>query len=75
MTAPGKEDSVRLTTDTPALFGDRIVPAGTPGVVLDVYPDGTCYVDFTIRPQTADEDGDFVQAEVPPGRLEITGAR
>jgi hypothetical protein len=37
---------------------------------LDVYPDGTCYVEFTIKPQTTDEDGDFVQAEVPAGQLE-----
>jgi hypothetical protein len=74
MTAPQKDDLVRTTADVAALFGDRTVPAGTTGVVVDVYPDGTCYVEFTIKPQTAEEDGDFLQAEVPPGRLESSGA-
>ena len=31
---------------------------------MDVYADGTCYVEFTLKPQTTDEDGDFRQAEV-----------
>jgi hypothetical protein len=74
MTGPEKDDLVRTTSDVAALFGDRIVPAGTTGVVLDVYPDGTCYVEFTIKPQSADEDGDFLQAEVPAGQLESAGA-
>jgi hypothetical protein len=74
MTAPEKDDLVRTTTDVAALFGGRIIPAGTTGVVLDVYPDGTCYVEFTIKPQTAEEDGDFLQAEVPAARLVTTGA-
>jgi hypothetical protein len=73
MTAPEKDDVVCLTADVAALFGGRAIPAGTKGVVLDVYADGTCYIDFTLKPQTADEDGDFVQAEVPPGQLKITG--
>lgn len=70
MMAPEKHDLVRAITDVAALFGDRIIPSGTTGTVLEVYPDGTCYVEFTVRPQTADEDGDFLQAEVPAGRLE-----
>jgi hypothetical protein len=73
MTAPEKDDVVRLTADVAALFGGRTIPAGTKGVVLDVYADGTCYIDFTLKPQTADEGGDFVQAEVPPNQLEIAG--
>jgi hypothetical protein len=73
MTAPGKDDMVRLTADVAALFGGRTIPAGTKGVVLDVYDDGTSYVEFTLKPQTADEDGDFLQAEVSPSQLEITG--
>lgn len=74
MTAPGKDDLVRATTDISAVFGDRAIPAGTTGVVIDVYPDGTCYVEFTLKPQTADEEGDFLQAEVPPALLELAGA-
>jgi hypothetical protein len=71
MTTPAKNDLVRVATDIPALFGDRTIPAGTTGFVVDVYADGTCYVEFTLRPQTADEDGDFLQAEVPASQLEI----
>jgi len=74
MTAPQRDDLVRTTADVAALFGDRMVPAGTTGVVLDVYPDGTCYVEFTIKPQTTEEDGDFLQAEVPAERLETAGS-
>jgi hypothetical protein len=37
---------------------------------LEVYADGTCYVEFTFRPQTLYEDGDFLQAEVSPDQLE-----
>jgi hypothetical protein len=73
MTALGKDDVVRATADIAALFGDRIIPAGTKGVVLEVYSDGTCYVEFTFRPQTSDEDGDFLQAEVSPDQLETAG--
>lgn len=69
-----KDDLVRATSDVAALFGGRIVPAGTTGVVLDVYPDGTCYVEFTIKPQTAAEDPDFLQAEVPASKLQSLGA-
>jgi hypothetical protein len=72
MTTPAKDDLVRVATDIPALFGERTIPAGATGVVVDVYADGTCYVEFTLRPQTADEDGDFLQAEVPARQLEIT---
>jgi hypothetical protein len=71
MTTPAKDDLVRVATDIPALFGERTIPAGATGVVVDVYADGTCYVEFTLRPQTADEDGDFLQAEVPASQLEI----
>ncbi len=73
MTGPGKDDEVRATADIAALFGGRTIPAGTTGVVLDVYADGTCYVEFTLKRQTADEDGDFLQAEVSASQLEITG--
>jgi hypothetical protein len=73
MTALGKDDVVRATGDIAALFGDRTIPAGTKGVVLEVYSDGTCYVEFTFRPQTSDKDGDFLQAEVSPDQLETAG--
>jgi hypothetical protein len=74
MTGPGKDDGVRATADIAALFGGRTIPAGTTGVVLDVYADGTCYVEFTLKGQTAEEDGGFLQAEVSVSQLEITGA-
>jgi hypothetical protein len=73
MTALGKDDMVRATSDIAALFGGRTIPAGSMGVVLDVYGDGTCYVEFTLKPQTADEDGDFLQAEVSASQLELAG--
>jgi hypothetical protein len=74
MTELGKDDMVRATSDIAALFGGRTIPAGSKGVVLDVYADGTCYVEFTLKPQTTDEDGDFVQAEVSASRIELAGS-
>jgi len=73
MTTPRKDHVVRAVADIAGLFGDRTIPAGTKGVVLEVYADGTCYVEFTFKPQTPDEDGDFLQAEVSPDQLETAG--
>lgn len=42
---------------------ERTVPPGEWG----------CYVEFTLKPQTADEDGDFLQAEVTVSQVEIAG--
>jgi hypothetical protein len=36
---------------------------------MDVYADGTGYVEFTLKRQSADNDGDFLQAEVPASQL------
>jgi hypothetical protein len=36
--------------------------------------DGTCLVELAFRPQTADQDGDFVQAVLAEGQYEIIAA-
>jgi hypothetical protein len=41
------------------------------GAVLEVMSDGTCLVELAFRPQTADQDGDFVQAVLAEGLYEI----
>lgn len=41
------------------------------GAVLEVMPDGTCLVKLAIRPQTAYQDGDFVQVVLTQGQYEI----
>jgi hypothetical protein len=41
------------------------------GVVLEVLPDGTCLVELAFRPQTADRDGDFVQAVLAESQYAI----
>ena len=71
MTAARQYDSVRTTVPVVSLFDGRTVPAGMVGAVLEVMPDGTCLVDLAFRPQTADQDGDFVQAVVAEGQYEI----
>ena len=53
------------------LFDTRTIPAGMEGVVLETEPDGTCLVEPTFTPQTADEDGDFAQAVLTEGQYEI----
>ncbi len=74
MTAAGPYDSVRLTVPAVSIFDGRTIPAGI-GAVLEVLPDGTCLVELAFRPQTADQDGDFVQAELAEGQYEIIAAR
>jgi hypothetical protein len=71
MTAARQYDSVRTTVAAESLFDERTIPAGMEGVVLEVKPDGTCLVELAFRPQTADEDGDFVQAVLTEGQYEI----
>jgi hypothetical protein len=44
------------------------------GAVLDAKPDGTCLAEFAFAPQTADTDGDFVQAVLTEGQYEIIRA-
>jgi hypothetical protein len=48
------------------------VPAkGAGWVVLEAKPDGTCVVELAFTGQTADQDGDFVQAVLAEGQYEI----
>ena len=71
MTAARQYDSVRTTVAAESLFDGRAVPAGMEGVVLEAKPDGTCLVEPAFSQQTADQDGDFVQAVLTEGQYEI----
>jgi hypothetical protein len=71
MTAARQYDSVRITVAAESLFDGRTIPAGMEGVVLEAKPDGTCLVELAFAPQTADQDGDFVQAVLSEGQYEI----
>jgi hypothetical protein len=71
MTAARQYDSVRTLVAAESLFDGRTVPAGMEGVVLEAKPDGTCLVEVAVTPQTADQDGDFVQAVLTEGQYEI----
>lgn len=66
-------DSVRTTTDIVSDDG-RTIPAGVRGAVIDVRPDGTCLAEFAFAPQTADTNGDFVQAVLTKSQYEIIRA-
>ena len=74
MTAARQFDSVRLTVPAVSIFDGRTIPAGMEGAVLEVMPDGACLVELAFRPQTADQDGDFVQAVLAEGQYEIIAA-
>lgn len=71
MTAARQYDSVRITSAAKSLFDDRTIPAGMEGVVLEAKPDGTVLVELAFTLQTADQDGDFVQAVLSEGQYEI----
>lgn len=71
MTAARQYASVRTTVAAESLFDGRTIPAGMEGVVLEARPDGTCLVELAFTPQTADHDGDFVQAVLIEGQYEI----
>lgn len=71
MTAARQYDSVHTTAAAESLFDGRTIPAGMEGVVLEAKPDGTCLVELAFTPQTADQDGDFVQAVLAEGQYEI----
>ena len=73
MTAVQEYDSVRTTTDIVSDDG-RTIPAGMRGAVLDAKTDGTCLAEFAFTSQTADTDGDFVQAVLAEGQYEIIRA-
>jgi hypothetical protein len=71
MTTVRQFDSVRLTAPAVSIFDGRTVPVGMVGAVMEVLLDGTCLVDLAFRPQTADQDGDFVLALLAEGQYEI----
>lgn len=71
MTAARQYDSVRITVPAVSLFDGRTVPPGMVGAVLEVMSDGACLVELAFRPQTADQDGDFVQAVLAESQYEI----
>jgi hypothetical protein len=73
MTAAREYDSVRTTTDVVSDDG-RTIPAGMRGAVLETWPDGSILVDFAFTPQTADNNGDFVQGILIEGQYEIIRA-
>lgn len=70
MTAAREYDLVRTTVDVVSDDG-RTVSAGMIGAVLHAKSDGTCLAEFAFTPQTADTDGDFVQAVLAEGQYEI----
>jgi hypothetical protein len=71
MTAARQYDFVRTKATAESLFDGRTILAGMEGAVLETEPDGTCLVELTFRPQTADQDGDFVRAVLTEGQYEI----
>jgi hypothetical protein len=71
MTNVRPDQAIRTTVDVLSQFGERIIPAGTDGLVLEVNPSGTYLVDVTLRPATDTDDGDFDQATLANGQFEI----
>lgn len=71
MTTVKPDQMIRTTVDVLSHFGERIIPAGTPGLVLEVNPGGTCLVEVTLRPATDTDDGDFDQATLADGQFEV----
>jgi hypothetical protein len=71
MTSVAEFDSVRTTVVVASIFDGRSISAGMEGSVLDARPDGSCLVELAFTPQTADQDGDFVQAVLAEGQYEV----
>jgi hypothetical protein len=71
MTTAKQHDSIRTTAAADSLFDGRTIPPGAEGTVLEAKPDGTCLVELVLTPQTADADGDFVQAVLAEGQYEV----
>jgi hypothetical protein len=64
-------DVVRTTVVAASLSDSRSIPAGMQGTVLETRPDGSCLVELTFTPQTAEQDGDFVVAMLSEGHYEV----
>jgi hypothetical protein len=71
MTSVAQYDSMRTTVVAASPFDSRSIPAGMEGTVLEARPDGSCLVELAFRAQTAEQDGDFVQAELTEGQYEV----
>ena len=71
MSGAGEYDSVRVTTTVGSVPGGRVVPVGAEGPVLGARLDGSCLVEVALAPQTADDDGDFVQVVLADGQYEV----
>jgi hypothetical protein len=65
------DDLIRTTVDVPSLFGERTIPAGTHGLVLEVDASGSYLVDVTLRAATDADDGDFDQATLTDDQFEL----
>jgi hypothetical protein len=71
MEAAREYDTVRTTAAAESISDGRAIPPGMHGTVLDARADGTCLVELAFTPQTADADGDFVQAVLTDGQYEV----
>lgn len=71
MTNAQPDDVIRTTVDVPSHFGERTIPAGTEGLVLEANPSGSYLVEVTLHPATDTDDGDFDQATLTDGQFEI----
>jgi hypothetical protein len=71
MTAATPYASVRTSVPAESLFDGRTIPAGAEGVVLEAKSDGSCLVELTLTPQTADHHGDFVQVVLTEGQYDL----
>lgn len=65
-------DTVRIDVELKSVFGERPVPAGLEGLVVSTFKDGAIEADIALRPQTADDDGDFVQVIAAEGQYTVT---
>jgi hypothetical protein len=71
MTVAREYGLIRTTADTESIFDGRTIPAGMKGTVLEARPDGSCLAEFAFAPQTADNDGDFVQGILTRDQYEM----
>jgi hypothetical protein len=71
LTPAAQFDVVRTRVVADSLFDSRSIPAGMQGTVLETRPDGSCLVELAFRPQTAEQDGDFVVAALTKGQYEV----
>lgn len=74
MTNAKPDDVIRTTVEVSSHFGERTIPAGTEGLVLETNPSGTYLVEVTIRPASDTDDGDFDQATLTDGQFEVITA-